>query len=211
MKKSSLILCSALALSGCMFGFDPDVDSAAETRAEHHEAYRQEFGCPLTDDHEAYRTCLVNTYKNTHPKTYMLEQAENGKSVAVIKNETKTSYDKDTDTYRTERVIVIETEERLVPVPAPVMPVENIKPVEPTPDVDLVDIDDPCDDDEVVGFIDDLETKSQSATPPPPTVKPEPTTWWDTYQKDKDTAPAAKKPVCPCADPNDPCPQCVDK
>ena len=208
MKKSLLIFGSTLALSGCMFGFDPDIDSSAETRAEHHDAYRQEFGCPLTDDHEAYRACLVNTYKNTHPKTYRTEQAENGKSVAIIKNETKTSYDKDKDAYKTERVIVIETEERLVPVPVPPpvltpLPHEEVKPVEPTPVMGL-DLDEPCEE-EVA------EQEPVKLAPPPPPAKPEPTTWWDAYQKDKDLKPAPKKPVCPCADPNDPCPQCVDK
>ena len=217
MKKSSLILCSTLALSGCMFGFDPDIDSAAETRADHHEAYRQEFGCPLTDDHEAYRACLVNTYKNTHPKTYVTEQNENGKSVAVIKNETKTSYDKNTDTYKTERVIVIETEERLVPVPVPPpvlapLPPEEVKPVEPAPTFDPNAFEN-CDDEivDVEAPLPEPEPSVVKQTPPPPPAKPEPTTWWDAYQKDKDLAPAPKKPVCPCADPNDPCPQCVDK
>ena len=208
MKKSLLIFASTLALSGCMFGFDPDVDSTAQTRAEHHDAYRQEFGCPLTDDHEAYRNCVINTYKNTHPKTYVTEQAENGKSVAIIKNETKTSYDKDTDTYKTERVIVIETEERLVPVPVPPpvlapLPPEEVKPVEPEPARDLSDWDD-CDD-EVI------EDEVIQQTPPPPPAKPEPTTWWDTYQKNRTSESTAQKPTCPCEDPNDPCPQCVDK
>lgn len=215
MKKSLLILGSTLALSGCMFGFDPDVDSAAQTREEHHTAYRHEFGCPLTDDHELYRNCLVNTYKNTHPKTYATEVAENGKSVAVVKNETKTSYDKETDTYKTERVIVIETEERLVPVPAPVVPpvpTETIKPVEPTPACDACAND--AWDDEIVDVIEEAplpEPKPVVVKQTPPPAKPEPTTWWDTYKKDKDLAPAPKKPVCPCPDPNDPCPQCVDK
>jgi hypothetical protein len=34
-------------------------------------------------------------------------------------------------------------------------------------------------------------------------------TWWETYQEEKQ--PAQPKVVCPCPDPNDPCPQCVTK
>ena len=218
MKKSLLVLCSTLALSGCMFGFDPDVDSTAQTREEHHTAYRKEFGCPLTDDHELYRNCLINTYKNTHPKTYATEVDENGKSVAIVKNETKTSYDKETDTYKTERVIVIETEERLVPVPAPVVatvPPETMKPVEPEPACDSNVAADAWDD-EIIGVIEAPPLPEQKPTvvkqtPPPPPAKPEQETWWNTYKKDKELAPAPRKPVCPCPDPNDPCPQCVDK
>ncbi|MDY6407837.1 MAG: hypothetical protein SPL08_03950 [Pseudomonadota bacterium] len=221
MKKSSLILCTSLALSGCMFGFDPDVDSAAETRAEHHDSYRQEFGCPLSDDHEAYRTCILNTYRATHPKTYKVEQAENGKSVAIVKNETKTSYDKDTDTYKTERVIVIETEERLVPVPLqPGAPSEvtpsEVTPIEPTP-INLNALNSPASDvaitNEVVAVSQEntpQQTSEKPATKVQPT-EPKPTTWWDTYQQKKGKTPTAQKPICPCPDPNEPCPQCVDK
>ena len=36
-----------------------------------------------------------------------------------------------------------------------------------------------------------------------------PKTWWETYQETKQ--PAQPKVVCPCPDPNDPCPQCVTK
>ncbi len=34
-------------------------------------------------------------------------------------------------------------------------------------------------------------------------------TWWETYQEEKQ--PAKPTVVCPCPDPNDPCPQCVTK
>jgi len=43
-----------------------------------------------------------------------------------------------------------------------------------------------------------------------PAPKPLPNeTWWETYQKEK--APTEPKVVCPCPNPNDPCPQCVTK
>ena len=197
MKKLSLTLCACVALSGCMFGFDPDIDSSSATRKIHHADYRAEFGCPLTDDHEAYRQCLVNTYYKTHPKTYNVTVDKDGKSVAVIKDETKSSYDKATDTYKTERVIVIETEEKLVPVPVQSMPMPTIQNVEPQPIENLVEED--CEEVEV-------------ETVKPVKEGPKPTTWWDTYQKNKVTdKKLSDKDGCPCADPNDPCPQCYDK
>ena len=190
MKKLSITLCACLALSGCMLGFDSDVDSSAATRNSHRADYRSEFGCPLTDNHEAYRQCLLNTYYGTHPKTFRTTVDANGNSVAVIKDETKSSYDKDTGNYKTERVIVIETEERLVPAP---IPMPELAPVEPTPDLE-----EDCDE--------------EKAEPAPQKVEPAPTTWWDTYQKDKKTEKKLlDKDGCPCADPNDPCPQCYDK
>jgi len=196
MKKLSITLCACLALSGCMLGFDSDVDSSAATRNTHRADYRAEFGCPLTDNHEAYRQCLLNTYYGTHPKTFRTTVDPNGNSVAVVKDETKSSYDKDTGNYKTERVIVIETEERLVPAPViPPVPMADITAVEPSPET-IAEED--CDKDEV---------KTE------PTTKPVPATWWDTYQKDKGKTERKllDKEGCPCEDPNDPCPQCYDK
>ena len=189
MKKLSITLCACLALSGCMFGFDSDVDSSAGTRNSHRADYRAEFGCPLTDDHEAYRQCLLNTYYGAHPKTFKTTVDKNGNSVAIVKDETKSSYDEDTGSYKTERVIVIETEERLVPASdIPPVPMSEVVPVEPTPttvvkeDVKKVEVE----------------------------TKPVPATWWDTYQKNKPEK-KSTKPGCPCENPNDPCPQCYDK
>lgn len=40
------------------------------------------------------------------------------------------------------------------------------------------------------------------------TIKPKEKTWWETYREKR----MKDKPVvCPCTDPNDPCPQCVEK
>ena len=198
MKKLSIALCACVALSGCMLGFDSDVDSSAGTRNSHRADYRAEFGCPLTDDHEAYRQCILNTYYGKHPKTFRTTVDENGKSVAIIKDETKSSYDKDTDTYKTERVIVIETEERLVPAPViPPIPAPVLVPVEPVPTPNM---EEDCEE----------EVEVKAVEP----VKPEPApakTWWDTYQKNKPQKNVSDKEGCPCKDPNDPCPQCYDK
>ena len=192
MKKLPVILCTCLAVAGCTT-FDPDLDRSAARREADREAYHQEFGCHFAGDHDSYRTCLLNTYHAEKPKTFSVTQDEKGRSVAIIKDETKQSYDKSTDTYKTERVIVIETEERLVPVPVAPAPV----PVAPTPVVET------CDDETV---LEPLPPEPVVEAPAPTTVDPK-DTWWDTYKKNK----TVEDTKCPCTDPNEPCPQCVDK
>ncbi len=49
----------------------------------------------------------------------------------------------------------------------------------------------------------------EEITPGGQPVKVEEKTWWETYQNGKPVP--APKPQCPCADPNEPCPQCVEK
>jgi len=179
MKKLPIVLCTCLALAGCAT-FEPDLDKAAARRDADREAYHEEFGCHFAGDHDSYRSCLLNTYHADKPKTFSVTQDEKGRSVAIIKDETKQSYDKSTDTYKTERVIVIETEERLVPVPMPVVPVPVIE-----------------------------ETAVETVVEPEPTKVDPKDTWWETYKKNKTLE--GNEDQCPCADPNEPCPQCVDK
>ena len=94
MKKLSLILGVCVALTGCSL-METDLQIAQEKRDANRTAYRQEFGCTATDEHADYRDCLLNTYYNSKPKTFSTHTNKDGKSVAVIKNETKESYDAD--------------------------------------------------------------------------------------------------------------------
>lgn len=200
MKKLSLILTVCTALAGCSH-MDPNLDSAQASRDANRDAYRQEFGCPFTDDHASYRDCLLNTYYSSKPKTYSTTTNKDGKSVAVIKDETKNSYDKETNTYKTERVIVIETEERLVPMPIP-SPIPEVKTETVTEEVALT-----TEENGEANTLIESTSTTQEIVPVEP--KPEPT-WWDTYQEEKEEV-KPEEPVCPCPDPNAPCPQCVDK
>ena len=192
MKKLSLILGVCAIITGCSY-MDPNLESAQETRDANRDAYRQEFGCTATDEHAAYRNCLLNTYYGSKPKTFSTHTNKDGKSVAVIKNETKESYDADTHTYKTERVIVIETEERLVPAP-----VATPAPDEPKEENVVT---------ETTKVIAEEIPAKEDIIPVEPTPQK---TWWDTYQEEKEEV-KTEEPVCPCPDPNDPCPQCVDK
>ncbi len=115
MKKSSLILGTCLLLSACG-GYEIDLDKTAEIRNENRRAYHQEYGCSLMKENESYRQCILNTYQKNTPHTFITDNTEDGKSLAIIRNETNSSYDAEKGTYKTERVIVIETEERLVPL-----------------------------------------------------------------------------------------------
>lgn len=57
----------------------------------------------------------------------------------------------------------------------------------------------------------DISTKTTETVEPTKVVEePKEKTWWENYQENK----PEDKPVevkCPCEDPNDPCPQCVEK
>ena len=115
MKKTSLILGTCLFLSACG-GYEIDLDKTAEIRNENRRVYHQEYGCSLMKENESYRQCILNTYQKNTPKTYITDNTADGKSLAIIRNDTTSSYDAERGTYKTERVVVIETEERLVPI-----------------------------------------------------------------------------------------------
>ena len=206
MKKLPAVLVIFMGLSACS-QMDMNLETAQETRNANRDAYRQEFGCTFTDDHASYRNCILNTYYASKPKTYSTTTNKDGKSVAIIKDETKKSYDEETNTYKTERVIVIETEERLVQVPLPTpIPVVKTEDKETTVVAEKNLIEPIVTTVEEKNLIEPIVTTEEIAPVEP---KPEPT-WWDTYQEEKEDV-KPEEPVCPCPDPNDPCPQCVDK
>lgn len=220
MRKTTLVLCTLLGVAACA-PYETDLAKGQMERDQRRALARQEMGCQLTDDHLAYRDCLIKTYKNQKPKTYTTTIDENGKSVAVVKNETKQSYDEESGTYKTERVIVIETEEKLVPVP--VLTEETVVTEVPTETT----VTTTTSANETKTTTQTVKTEVESVAVAAPVVEPavkdaepvaeepvaqapaERETWWGEYQKNKE--PVKAEPQCPCADPNEPCPQCVDK
>lgn len=188
MKKIGLILCACGALAACT-SYEPNLDKATEIRNEKHMANRVENGCPLTDDHAAYRQCVINTYYKNSPKTFVPAKMEDGRSVAIIRNESTSSYDEETNTYKTERVVVIETVETVTGEG----PTDNVAPAVQVPPASKAA----------------PKAKPAPEKPVPPKAPEKEQTFWEQYQKNK-PAPAPK-PQCPCPDPNEPCPQCVDK
>lgn len=213
MKKLPVVLCACIALAGCRT-FDPDLDREADRRASERAAYHQEFGCTFTGDHDSYRQCILETRYNNGPKTVRLTQDDQKRSVAIVKNEMTQSYDPATETYKTERVIVIETEEKLVPMPASVLAQQ---PAPATPVVKKT-VEKSCEDIPPEAQMALWKEMGAPVAEPEPAefltetvvVEPAPKeTWWDSYQKEKPAKEAAVQ--CPCEDPNEPCPQCVEK
>lgn len=202
MKKLGVVLMACGALAACT-SYEPDQDIAAETRREAQVAYHQDVGCPNIDDHEAYRKCVIATYYKGSPKTFVPAKLADGRSLAIVRNDKTTSFDEETNTYKTERVVVIETVETITgqepkiiesktqtevietPAPEPVLAVAE----QPEPEV-------------VVG--------EAVVDPQPEPVEESEKTWWETYQKEKPVE-ETQEPTCPCPDPNEPCPQCIDK
>lgn len=213
MKKFAIILCAGVAVTACS-NFEPDLDMARDIRDENNRLAREEVGCTFAGDHDAYRQCVLNTYYKNKPKTFVTGRTEDGKALAILKNESTSSYDESTGTYKTERVIVIETEERLVdiPTPSPITAtanlVETVPPLPAETKDPVVPVQDPAQNaDEIVSdTVVNSETITETVPPPEPILEKE-ETWWSQYKKQ----PAQPAPVCPCPDPNEPCPQCVDK
>lgn len=209
MKKLAIILCAGAAVTACS-NFEPDLDMARDIRDENNRLAREEVGCTFAGDHDAYRQCVLNTYYKSKPKTFVTGRTEDGKALAILKNESTSSYDESTGTYKTERVIVIETEERLVdiPSPSPIAPTADlIETVPPLPEAtETPAIPDPNDNKVITDTVEEQVAITETVPPPEPILEKE-ETWWSQYKKQ----PAPPAPVCPCPDPNEPCPQCVDK
>ena len=191
MKKLGIVLAACGLVAACT-SYEPDQDIAAEKRREAQVAYHQDVGCPMVDDHEAYRNCVINTYYKNSPKTFVPAKLPDGRSVAIIRNDQTSSYDEATDTYKTERVVVIETVETISGKPAEAkMPVVETPAPTPAP------------------VVAEQPKPAPKAEPVPAETEVREQTWWETYQKEKPAEVAA--PQCPCPDPNEPCPQCIDK
>lgn len=210
MKKLGIVLAACGFVAACT-SYEPDQDIAAEKRREAQVAYHQDVGCPMVDDHEAYRNCVINTYYKNSPKTFVPAKLPDGRSVAIIRNDQTSSYDEATDTYKTERVVVIETVETISGKPAeakmPVVETPVIETPAPTPAPVVAEQPKPAPKAESVIEIEVESTPKAEPVPAETEVREQ--TWWETYQKEKPAEVAA--PQCPCPDPNEPCPQCIDK
>ena len=95
MKKFAIILCAGVAVTACS-NFEPDLDMARDIRDENNRLAREEVGCTFAGDHDAYRQCVLNTYYKNTPKTFVTGRTEDGKALAILKNESTSSYDEST-------------------------------------------------------------------------------------------------------------------
>ena len=268
------LLCLGVALtfvSACTT-FEADLDKAAEKRAESRAEVRAEIGCQFTDDHDAYRRCVLATYHNNKPKTYAISQTCSGQPLAIVSQGAPITTGAQTKTVVTETVVTrtqqsapvtttTTTTTAQVPVtpsvvqsPLPTAPVAQqqfavapaqVRVVSKSPVVsscnspkgncyyqsnDVYQMEVPvaqvetthvvpcpsCTQAPVVVqqpkavTVERTETVVEKPVEVVPMPQPLPEkTWWETYQEEKQ--PAQPKVVCPCPDPNDPCPQCVTK
>ena len=230
MKKLSFLVPTLALLSACS-SYDPDIYAAQEKRNLSREEARASMGCQFADTQSAYRECLVATYNRSKPRTYSVTVASDGKPVAVVSNgvmqaETTTASIADVQT-------TVQTQ-------MPVQTVQTVQPkiiqvnsqgqvcegITGSPCVyqtagEVYEMQMPpvsCGDQPCPPMVEEpkkvVVTTTETVTEKPVEVVPMPEplpekTWWETYQEEQPLP--EPKVVCPCPDPNDPCPQCVGK
>lgn len=233
MKKLFCLGVCLTVLSGCT-PFDPDLDKAAEKRAESRAEIRTEIGCQFADSHSAYRRCILSTYENNKPKTFITSQNCKGEPLAIVSDAPIKETVAPSDVIVEKTTKTTSTEQ---PAPTPVPQQQQVVQTAPAGQVQLVgtcgSTTAPCYYqqqaiyEEVIPCpscnqppmvvehpktvtIEKTETVVEKPVEVVPMPQPLPEkTWWETYQETKQ--PVQPKVVCPCPDPNDPCPQCVTK
>ncbi len=190
MKKILTLALMCAAVSGCWYKID-----YTKENAENRAIKRSVEGCQMTDDHAAYRDCVIQTQLKQSPKTYKTAELPDGQPVAIIRSAKATETGKEVN-------IVIEKVEIVTPVvaqPVITQPViaeevvvkeEIITPVKQEPKV----------------VKQEVVVKEEIITPAKPVQTEK--TWWETYQANKVPP---QKAVSPCNDPNVSCPQCYEK
>lgn len=225
MKKLSFLVSTLALLSACT-SYDPDLYVAKEKRIENRSDRRVTMGCDFADTQSAYRDCLIATYNSKKPKTYIVSTTEDGKPLVKFARE--------------EAVVETTAVAKGVSVSQQAIPVQPVQPtviqvtnpnqvcegITGSPCVyqeqgEIYEMQMPpisCGENPCPPMVEEskkvIVTTTETVTEKPievvPMPEPEPEkTWWETYQEEKQ--PTEPKIVCPCPDPNDPCPQCVGK
>lgn len=233
MKKISSLVPVLALLAGCT-SYNPDIDVAAEQRAQNRSEIRSEIGCQFADTNATYRECLLNTYKRNKPKTYCTTTTETGDAVAVVsKGEVQPTNEAIMAQAAIKTGIVTVAPAPVAPAPVAMPNVIQIDtngvpcstvPGQPCTYQTQGEVYEmqvpptPCGAPECPPLMEGPKTvtvtTTETVTEKPIEVVPAPEplpekTWWETYQETKE--PEAPKIVCPCPDPNDPCPQCNPK
>ena len=210
MNKSSVALLACVLLGGCV-AHETNFQVAQEERDAMLLSKRMKEGCQFVRDQDAYRECLLNTYYSQYPKGYQTAELIDGEPIAIISDARAGC-----GASQNQRIV-----SQVAPLPSSgpqIIPyaTSEVTTVDSTytqnytaPQATIVKTQ------EVVAQV----PVSQSLPPPQPVVMPQPvvtqvpqqdTSWWDNYQQTR-TTPVVNQPVCPCPDPNDPCPQCFEK
>jgi len=174
------------------------LQAAQQKREEALAQKRAEVGCAFVRDHDAYRQCVMNTYYLQHPQGYETHELTTGQPIAVISNP---------------GCVQAGCATKVAPLPASgpqIVPysTSESRTVETTCTQSYQAQEASVTTTEVLPPPAPVKIVTEPAPAPAPDPDP---TWWETYQAEKKPEPAPEKPTCPCADPNDPCPQCFDK
>lgn len=218
MKKLLCVGVALTLLSACT-SFEPDLDKAAQERAENRAEIRNQIGCQFADDHDAYRRCLISTYEHNRPKTFTTSQDCSGQPVAVVSSgATKGTVYADSLNTQTQAVNTQPAQpvaQQLAAVPCASQTGNCFYTTQELYESQMA----PCTtcapqpvvvEQPKVVTVEQKETVVQKPLEVVPAPQPLPDkTWWETYQEEKQ--PVKPTVVCPCPDPNDPCPQCVTK
>lgn len=201
--KLKYILCMTLGISllaGC-YPYNTDDEKG---RAERIAERKAEKGCTLLETHKEYRDCVIATAQKNSPKTFTTAENSDGQSLAIIKG------DKECvqcgEPWKARKTTEIEEVEEIETIieQTPKQTIVEEKAVIETAVVETVVAPAPV----VVPAPAPKQAPVIEEVPVPAPEKDK--TWWENYQKDKKPE-VAGKTVCPCPDPNDPCPQCVQK
>lgn len=220
MKKLLSLTLGLTLLSACS-SYEPDMDEAAKQRALNREEIRNTVGCQFVDDHAAYRKCVIATYESNRPKTFTTTTSTDGQSVAVVSSgelkpsdpsmfvSSTTTTSNATGSVTASNTVLMgnalpgsaapctyQTQE-MYEVQLPAQPCTTCAPV-PVAEAPKI----------VTVSTTETVTEKPIEVVPAPAPLPE-KTWWETYQEAKPVPQPSV--VCPCPDPNDPCPQCVTK
>ncbi len=228
MKKLLCVGVALTLLSACT-SHEVDLDKAADERMRNRAEIVNHIGCQFANEHDAYRRCIIATYENNRPKTFTTAQDASGQAVVVVSNGvSKGTVSVDTQAPVTTTTTATTTTQ-VVAQPVVAQPVvHNIGTVPcdaavggclyttqelyqgqmapcPTCAVKEVVVEQPK-----IVTVERKETVVEKPLEVVPAPQPLPDkTWWETYQEEKQ--PTKPTVVCPCPDPNDPCPQCVTK
>ena len=201
MKKYLLTILGCTLLGGCV-AHETDLQVQQQQRDWALMQKRAATGCTFVRDHDAYRQCIMNTYYMQHPQGYQTQELTTGQPVAVISNP---SCGCGAPSCATKVAPLPASGPQIVPYST-----SESRTVETTCTQNYQAQEASITTTEVLPPPAPVKIVTEPA--PAPTVEPEPDpTWWETYQAEKKPEPAPTKPVCPCPDPNDPCPQCFDK
>ena len=224
MKKLSSLVPILMLLSACT-SYQPDIEEAAEVRIQNRNELRAELGCQFADSHSTYRDCLIATYKKQKPRTFSVTTNCDGQPVAVVSNgELQPANPAILHAAGMETATVATTVPATATQTAPVQAQGTCVSLPGQPCVyqqadgvyEMQIPATPCGQEECPPMIEGPKTitvtTTETVTEKPLEVVPMPEplpekTWWETYQETKETP----KVVCPCPDPNDPCPQCNSK